>query len=107
MKHPGKSCPTKGVVSESEKAILARKKITAKKALNKNDLDKVSDDELRLLPLKDFWDHGKKEWKKNVAGNFGKQNNEQWKRLFGKNKGYVHFCQKVGAAPWIRSLMTK
>ena len=72
-KHPGKSCPPQGVVSEAEKAILARKKITAKKALNKKDLDKMSDD-------------GKKEWKKNVAGNFGKQNSEQMKRLFGTNK---------------------
>ena len=85
-KHPGKTCPPQGVVSEAEKVILARKKITAKKALNKKDLDKMSDDELLLLPLKNFWNRGKKEWEKNVAGNFGKQNSEQMKKLFGTNK---------------------
>ena len=85
-KHPGKTCPPQGVVSEAEKVILARKKITAKNALNKKDLDKMSDDELLLLPLKNFWNRGKKEWEKNVAGNFGKQNIEQMKQLFGTNK---------------------
>ena len=83
---PGKTCPPQVVVSEAEKTILARKKITAEKALKKKDLDKMNDGELLLLPLKDFRDHGKKEWKKNVAGNFGKQNSEQMKRLIGTNK---------------------
>ena len=56
--------------------------------MSKKDLDKLSDDSLKLLPLKDFWDANKKKWKKNSAGTFGKQQSSRMKRLFGKEKGH-------------------
>ena len=37
-------------------------------ALCVKDLEKLNEEELKLLPLKDFWDATKKEWKKNVFG---------------------------------------
>ena len=46
-----------------------RKKIgTTANALCVKDLEKLNEEELKLLPLKDFWDATKKEWKKNVFG---------------------------------------
>ena len=58
----------------------------SKLALLAKDFVKLTDDELLLLPLKDFWDSRKKQWKKNAAGGFAKQNSSRIKNLFGKSK---------------------
>ena len=47
------------------------------------DLEKLNEEELKLLPLKDFWDATKKEWKKNVFGMFAKRSSVKMKKIFG------------------------
>ncbi len=73
LEHEGESCPDVGIISDAEKGILQKKKKNTKNALTKSDLDKLSDNEIKLLPLKDFWDVKNKKWKKGDAENFGKQ----------------------------------
>ena len=85
-KHKQNKCPPEGIISSAEKAILKKNKHGSKNALTKSDLDQLNDEELKLFPLNDFWDSKKKEWKKSVAGNFGKQNNARMKSLFEENK---------------------
>ena len=43
----------------------------------------INEKELKLLPLKDFWDATKKEWKKNVFGTFAKRKSVTMKNIFG------------------------
>ena len=50
-----------------------------------SDLNKLADGELKILPLKDFWDAKNKKWKQNTYGVFGKQQTARMKRLFGEN----------------------
>ena len=52
-------------------------------ALCVKDLEKLNEEELKLLSLKDFWDATKKEWKKNVFGTFAKRNSVKMKKIFG------------------------
>ena len=47
------------------------------------DPEKLKEEEIALLPLKDFWDSKKKEWKKNIFGTFVKCNSEKMKTIFG------------------------
>ena len=63
--HPDKECPSEGIISEAEKGILEKKKQRTANALSVKDLEKLNEEELKLLPLKDFWDATKKVWKKN------------------------------------------
>ncbi len=84
--HSDQACPPEGTVSDAEKGILNKKAKRVQNGLNKRDLDKLTDGELRMLPLKDFWDPKKKEWKKSTAGIFGKQNSTRMKRIFGESK---------------------
>jgi len=50
-------------------------------ALSVKDLEKLNDNELKLLPKKDFWDAKKKEWKKNAYGTFAKRNSVKMKKI--------------------------
>ena len=81
--HPDEECPAEGVVSEAEKGLLRAKKKRTANALSARDLGKLTDDQLRLLPTKDFWDESKKKWKTNYIGTFAKQNSLRMKRIFG------------------------
>ena len=63
-KHPGQDCPPEPIVSAAEKEIITKKSKNTKKNLKISDLQKLSDDALKLLPLKDFWDSSKKQWTK-------------------------------------------
>ena len=45
------------------------------------DLEKLNEEELKFLPLKDFWDATKKEWKKNVFDTFAKRNSVKMKEI--------------------------
>ena len=83
-KHSGQNCPPEGIVSAAEKEILAKKTRNTKNNLKLADLKKLSDDTLKLLPLKDFWDSSKKEWKNKTYGTFAKQQSSKMKRIFGK-----------------------
>ena len=66
--HPDKECPSEGIISKAEKGILEKKQKRTANALCVKDLEKLNEEELKLLSLKDFWDATKKEWKKNVFG---------------------------------------
>ena len=70
---------------KSEKGILEKKQQRTANALSVKDLEKLNEEELKLLPLKDFWDAAnyKKEWKKNVFGTFAKRNSVTMKKIFG------------------------
>ena len=80
--HAGESCPELGVVAEAEKGTLGKRKKSAKSALTKAVLYQLNDDELKLLPIKDFVTKNK-ERKNNFVGNFGKQSSGRMRRLFG------------------------
>ena len=82
-KHPDEISPAEGIVSKEEKEIINKKLKNTRNCLLKTDLEKLSDEALKLLPLKDFWDSRKKEWKSNAYGTFAKQQSESMKRLFG------------------------
>ena len=56
--HPDQDCPS--IVSAAEKEILTKKSKNSKKNLKIPELQKLSDDALKLFPLKDFWDSSKK-----------------------------------------------
>ena len=71
--HPDEECHAEGVVSEAEKGLLRAKKKRTANALSARDLGKLTDDQLRLLPTKDFWDESKKKWKTNYIGTFAKR----------------------------------
>ena len=81
--HPDKECPSEGIISEAEKGILEKKKQQTANALSVKDLEKLNEEELKLLPLKDFWDATKKVWKKNGFGTFAKRNSVMMKKIFG------------------------
>ena len=81
--HPDKECPSEGIISKAEKGILQKKQERTANALSVKDLEKLNEEELKLLPLKDFWDATKKEWKKNVFGTFAKRNSVKMKKIFG------------------------
>ena len=81
--HPDKECPSEGIISEAEKGILEKKKQRTANALSVKDLEKLNEEELKLLPLKDFWDATKKVWKKNGFGTFAKRNSVMMKKIFG------------------------
>ena len=76
--HPEKECPTEGILSKAEKGILQKKQVRVANALCVKDLN---DNELKLLPKKDFWDAKKKEWKKNCYGTFAKLNSVKMKNI--------------------------
>jgi len=86
QKHPGQDCPAEGIVSDAEKEILKKKKRIKKNNLIISDLRKLSDDALKILPLKDFWDFKKKDWKDIQYGTFGKQISPRMKRIFGQER---------------------
>tara|TARA_B100001123_G_scaffold258076_1_gene287664 strand:- start:157 stop:483 length:327 start_codon:yes stop_codon:yes gene_type:complete len=71
--------------SRKQKRVCCRRSFR-KNALKKQDLERLNDSELLLLPLTDFWDSKKKNWKTNVYGNFGKRNSDRMKNLFGQEK---------------------
>ena len=81
--HPDKECPSEGIISKAEKGILEKKQKRTANALCVKDLEKLNEEELKLLSLKDFWDATKKEWKKNVFGTFAKRNSVKMKKIFG------------------------
>ena len=63
--------------------LIKKKKSFRKNCLKKEDLERLVDKELALLPLSDFWDIKNKKWKSNVYGNFGKRNSVRMKKVFG------------------------
>ena len=81
--HPDKEFPSEGIISEAEKAIIDKKQPRTANALSVKDLEKLNEEELKLLPLKDFWDATEKQWKKNVFGTFAKRNSVTMKKSFG------------------------
>ena len=50
--HPDKECPSEGIISEAEKGILEKKKQRTANGLSVKDLEKLNEEELKLLPLK-------------------------------------------------------
>ena len=54
--------------------------------MNKRDYDELSDEQLGLFPLTEFWDSKKGKWAAGDAGRFGKQNSEKLKLIFGAEK---------------------
>jgi len=82
-KHPEQDCPPEAIVSTAEKEIITKKAKNSKKNLKISDLQKLSDDALKLLPLKDFWDSAKKDWTNSQYGIFAKQQSSKIKRIFG------------------------
>ena len=52
--HPEKECPTEGILSKAEKGILQKKQVRVANALSVKDLEKLNDNELKLLPKKTF-----------------------------------------------------
>ena len=86
ISHTEEIIPGVAVIPEAEKSLLQKKKSFRKNALKKEDLERLNDSELLLLPLTDFWDSKKKNWKTNVYGNFGKRNSDRMKNLFGQEK---------------------
>ena len=83
LKHPEDECPPEAIVSAAEKEIINKKSKNSKKNLKISDLQKLSDDALKLLPLKDFWDSSKKDWAKGNYGVFAKQQSSRI-TVFGK-----------------------
>ena len=73
----------KASFQKREKGILEKKQKRTANALCVKDLEEFNEEELKLLPLKDFWDATKKEWKKNVFGTFAKRNSVKMKKIFG------------------------
>ena len=69
-----------------EGSLLSKKTRNTKNTLSVACLKKLSNEELLLLSLSDFWDVRNKKWMSNVFGTFGKQNSSRMKRLFGKSK---------------------
>ena len=84
--HSDKPCPDTAKVPSAEKSLLLKKSKNTKNTLSAACLKKLTDPEILLLPLSDFWDAAKKKWKANVFGTFGKQHSARLKRLFGENK---------------------
>ena len=82
--HPEDQCPPEAIVSEAEKEIINKKSSNSKKNLKISDLQKLSDEALKLLPLKDFWNSSKKDWAKDNYGVFAKQQSSSIKRIFGE-----------------------
>ena len=80
--HPDKECPSEGIISKAEKGILEKKQKRTANALCVKDLEKLNEEGLKLLPLKDFWDATKREWKKNPFGTFAKRNSVKMKKIF-------------------------
>ena len=86
ISHPGEIIPDVAVIPEAEKSLLKKKKSFRKNALKKEDMVRLTDNELLLLPHMGFWDNRKKNWKTNIYGNFGKRNSDRMKNLFGQEK---------------------
>ena len=72
--HPEKECPAEVIISKAEKGILQKKQARVANALSVKDLEKLNENELKLLPAKGFWDSKKKQWKKNVYVTFANRN---------------------------------
>ena len=69
-----------------EGSLLSKKTRNTKNTLSVACLKNVSNEELLLLPLSDFWDVRNTKWMSNVFGTFGQQNSSRMERLFGKSK---------------------
>ena len=80
-----KECPAEAIISKAEKGILQKKKARLANVLSVKDLEKLDENELKLLPAKDFWDSKKKQWKKNVYGTFAKRNSVKMKIFLSIN----------------------
>ena len=85
ISHPEEVIPEMAVIPEEEQNLIKKKKSFRKNCLKKEDLERLVNKELALLPIGDFWDIKKKKWKSNVYGNFGKQNSVRMKKVFGKS----------------------
>ena len=84
ISHPEEVIPEMAVIPEEEQNLIKKKKSFRKNCLKKEDLERLVNKELALLPIGDFWDIKKKKWKSNVYGNFGKQNSVRMKEVFGQ-----------------------
>ena len=82
ISHPQEIIPEVAIIPEEEQNLIKKKKSFRKNALKKEDLARLVDKELALLPITDFWDTKKKKWKTSVYGNFGKRNSNRMKKLF-------------------------
>ena len=84
ISHPQEVIPEVAMIPEEEQNLIKKKKSFRKNALKKEDLARLVDKELVLLPITDFWDTKKKTWKSSMYGNFGKRNSDRMKNIFGK-----------------------
>ena len=73
ISHPQEVIPEVAMIPEEEQNLIKKKKSFRKNALKKEDLERLVDKELALLPITDFWDTKKKTWKSSTYGNFGKR----------------------------------
>ena len=85
ISHPQEVIPEVTMIPEEEQNLIKKKKSFRKNALKKEDLARLVDKELVLLPITDFWDTKKKTWKSSMYGNFGKRNSDRVKK-FLENK---------------------
>ena len=81
--HKDETCPQIGVISKEEKSILEKKSTNAKPKMRRKDFDALTDEELKLFSVKDFWSTKKQQWQAGEGGLFGKQNSERLKNIFG------------------------
>ena len=49
--HPDKECPSEGIISKAEKGLLEKKQPRTANALFVKDLEKLNEEELKLLPI--------------------------------------------------------
>ena len=86
----GKGAPRKRMLCrshhfKSRKRKFAKEATERRNALSVKDLD---ENELKLLPAKDFWSSKKKQWKKNVYGTFANRNSVQMKNILSINDAW-------------------
>ena len=62
---------------------MKRKSANSKPKMSKKDVDRLSDEELKLFSYTDFWEVKKQTWLSGDAGRFGKQKSTKLKELFG------------------------
>ena len=70
------------MIPEEQQNLIKKQKSFRKNALKKEDLGRLVDKELALLPITDFWDTNKKTWKSNVYVKFWKQSSLCMKKMF-------------------------
>ena len=84
ISHTEEIIPGVAVIPEAEKSLLQKK--FRKNALKKQDLERLNDSEFLLLPLTDFWDSKKKNWKTKSMRISGSETATAWRIFLEKKK---------------------